>query len=27
MGEARSLFNLFLKAGFEPFGVIMRRKL
>jgi GNAT superfamily N-acetyltransferase len=27
MGEARTLFNLFTKAGFQPFGFLMRRKL
>jgi len=27
MREARTLVNLFGKAGFEPFGVMMRRKL
>ena len=27
MLEVRSLINMFMKAGFEPFGVMMRRKL
>jgi GNAT superfamily N-acetyltransferase len=27
MLEVRSLINMFMKAGFEPFGVMLRRKL